>query len=139
MPSPDMPEDVKADYIEAREVFGKSPRAAGGLLRIAFEKLFPHLGVSKGTPNEAIGELVKKGLVLGPLQQAMDSLRIFSNQAAHHGFVKLEDQADTVVLLFGLINFVVEQMITRPKDINALYATIPADKIVGIEKRDSKK
>ena len=139
MPSPDMPDDVKADYLEARDVFDKSARAAGGLLRISFEKLLPHLGVTKKTPNEAIGELVKKGLVLGTQQQALDAMRIFSNQTAHDGFVKLEDQPETVGFLFRLLNHIVGHFITHPKEVAALYSTIPPDKLAGIQKRDAKK
>jgi hypothetical protein len=135
-PSPDMPEDVRAEYLEASEVFDKSARAAGGLLRLGFEKLLKHVGATEDNPNAAIGELVKKGLVLGPLQQAMDSLRIFSNQAVHNGFVKLADQPETVMFLFRLMNYIVEQLITRPKEIEAIYASLPPDKLAGIKKRD---
>lgn len=138
-PSPDMPDDVRLDYEEARAVYSRSARAAGGLLRIGFEKLFPHLGVTNKSPNDAIAELVKKGLVLGPLQQAMDSLRVFANQTAHDGFVKLEDQPETVQALFMLMNYIVEQMITRPKEIAAIYAKLPSAKVQAIEQRDGKK
>jgi hypothetical protein len=139
LPVEDMPADVRADYNEAREIFDKSARGAGGLLRLAFEKLLQHLGVTKSDPNAAIGELVKKGLVLGPMQQAMDSMRIFSNQAVHHGFVKLEDQPATVALLFRLINYIVVNTITRDKEIQALYNTLPPEKLAGIQKRDGTK
>lgn len=138
MPSGDMPVDVKTDYMEARNIFAQSPRAAGGLLRIAFEKLLPYLGVTKNNPHDAIGELVKKGLALGTHQQALDVLRVFSNQTVHNGFVKLEDQPETVAFLFRLMNYIIEQMITRPKEIQALYTSMPADKLAGIDKRDNK-
>lgn len=139
MPVADMPDDVRADYMEAREIFDKSARGAGGLLRLAFEKLLGHLGVTKADPNAAIGELVQKGLVLGLMQKAMDSVRIFSNQAVHHGFVKLEDQPATVELLFRLLNYIVVNMITREKEIQAMFATLPPDKLAGIQKRDGTK
>lgn len=139
LPTTDMPEDVKVDYLEARDVYGKSPRAAGALLRVGFEKLFPHLGVRAKSPNDAIGELVEKGLVLGPLQKALDSLRIFTNQAVHNGFVKLEDQPAVVQVLFGLMNQIVGQMITKQKELDALYNSIPQDKRDGIAKRDGQK
>ena len=134
-----MPEDVKADFMEARLVFDKSARSAGGLLRLAFENLLTHLGVNQDNPNVAIGELVKAGLALGPQQQALDVMRVFSNQAVHHGFVQLKDQPATVSFLFWLLNHIVEQMITKPKQIQAFYATIPQDKLDGITKRDTKK
>ena len=138
MPSPDMPDEVKADYLEARDVFEKSPRSAGGLLRIAFEKLLPHVGATKSNPNDAIGELVKKGLSLTE-QQALDVMRVFANQSAHNGFVKLEDQPATVGFLFNLLNYIVGWMITRPKQIQSMFGSLPPDKVAGIEKRDGKK
>jgi hypothetical protein len=38
-----------------------------------------------------------------------------------------------------LLNFIVEQMITRPKEIDAMYNSLPQDKLDGIAKRDAKK
>lgn len=139
MPVEDMPNDVKLDYLEARSVFEKSSRSAGGLLRIALEKLLKHLGATKSNPNDAIGELVLKGVALGPVQQAMDSLRIFANQTVHDGFVKLEDQPEVVFQLFSLMNYIVEQAITQPNKIKSIYGKIPLSKADAIEKRDKKK
>lgn len=138
-PVHDMPEDVKADYLEARDVYEKSPRSAGGLLRLGFEKLLKHVGATKTNPNDAIGELVQKGLALGTQQQAMDIMRVFANQSVHNGFVKLEDQRATVGFLFNLLNYIVEQMITRPKHIQSMFSGLPPDKLAGIEKRDGNK
>lgn len=138
-PVENMPDDVKADFLEAREVFDKSPRAAGALLRVGFEKLLGHLGATKTNPNDAIGELVKRGLVLEKDQKAMDVVRVLGNQTVHNGFIKLEDQPKTVRVLFDLVNYIVDQMITRPRQVEAMYATLPADKVAGIEKRDGKK
>lgn len=138
MPAADMPEDVKADYMEARLVFDTSARAAGALLRLAFEKLLAHLGVTKTDPNGAIGELVKIGLAPEVQQQALDVIRVLSNQTVHNGFVKLEDQPNTVSALFWLVNYIVAQMISKPKQIKAFYAGLPQDKRDAITKRDQK-
>ena len=43
LPSDDTPEDVKDDYTEARAVLNNSPRASAAVLRLALEKLMPHL------------------------------------------------------------------------------------------------
>lgn len=44
MPSQDMPDDVAADYLEARTIFEASPRSSAALLRLAIQKLCKHLG-----------------------------------------------------------------------------------------------
>jgi hypothetical protein len=139
MPAADMPEDAKTDYLEARKVFDLSPRAAGGLLRLAFEKVLAHLGMTGGNPNEAIGELVKSGLAPEVQQQALDVMRVYSNQAVHHGFVRLEDQPATVSFLFWLLNYIVEERIAKPKAIRGFYAAMPQDKRDAITRRDERK
>lgn len=139
MPVTDMPDDVRRDYMEARAVFDTSARAAGALLRLAFVKLFPHIGVNKDDPNRAIAELVNAGLAQDLQQQALDLMRVLSNQTVHDGFVTQENQPATVSFLFWLLNYLVEQMISKPKQIRAAYASLPQDKRDGIAKRDAKK
>jgi hypothetical protein len=40
------------------------------------------------------------------------------------------------VALFGLLDFIVEQMITRPKELQAIYAKLPGSAVAAIQKRD---
>jgi hypothetical protein len=39
--------------------------------------------------------------------------------------------------LFGLLNFIVEQQITRPKELANIYSGLPAGALAQIQKRDS--
>lgn len=138
MPSPDTPDDVRRDYEEARAVAQVSPRSAAGLLRLALEKLLVGLVERPGTINQNIGALVADGLPVR-VQRAADSLRVIGNEAVHPGAMDLRDDRETVEGLFGLLNFIVEDRITRPKAIDEFYALLPDDKIQGIENRDSPK
>ena len=135
-PHIDLPDDVREDYREAASIFAKSPRGAGALLRLALQKLMPHLGEKGDNINDDIASLVGKGLDPG-VQQALDSLRVIGNNAVHPLELDLRDDAETVGALFGLINFIVEQRITHPKMLNQLYAGLPQGAREAIAKRDA--
>src|ERR1039458_7677864 len=70
-PHPDIPEKIKADFDEARAVFGESPRSSAALLRLAIQKICIELGLPGKNLNEDIGELVKRGLPIR-VQQSLD-------------------------------------------------------------------
>ena len=135
MPNPDMPEDIKADYEEARSIVTQSPRGAAALLRLAIQKLCRHLGKGGNDINNDIKSLVTKGLP-PRVQQALDIVRVIGNEAVHPGQIDLTDDVATASTLFGLINFIVEDRITKPKEIDALYSALPQNKLDGIKARD---
>jgi len=58
MPTTDMPNDVKADYEEARSIFSQSPRGSTALLRLAIQKLVIFLGEDGEELNKSIENLV---------------------------------------------------------------------------------
>jgi hypothetical protein len=137
LPDVDLPASPRADYEEARSIVDRSPRGAAALLRLAVQKLCKALGEPGENINTDIGSLVHKGL--DPrVQRALDSLRVIGNEAVHPGVLDLEDDRDTAIALFGLINFIVEQQIRRPREIDALYDMLPEGKRKGIEDRDAR-
>ncbi len=137
LPVEDMPGDVKEDFIEARDIVGASPRAAAALLRLALQKLMPHLGGKGKNLNGDIANLVKKGLPVR-IQKALDVVRVIGNNAVHPGEIDLRDDSETAIALFELLNIIVEFMITQPKKLEYLYGKLPETTKEAINKRDRK-
>lgn len=135
-PNSDMPEAIREDYDEAADVLHISPRGSAALLRLAIQKLCKELGEKGKNINADIAALVKKGLDVR-VQQAMDAVRLIGNDAVHPGQIDLKDDQDTARLLFGLINLVVEKMISEPKHVDAIYNLLPEDKKKAVRDRDA--
>lgn len=134
----DMPVDIAKDYEEARSVLSSSPRSAAALLRLCVQKLCIELGEPGQNINADIGKLVAKGLS-AKVQQALDVVRVVGNEQVHPGTLDVRDNPDVALRLFGLVNFIVDDQISKPKQINELYQQLPAAKLEGIENRDKPK
>jgi hypothetical protein len=135
LPANNMPKEVERDYMEARSLVSLSPRAAAALLRLAIQKLTLILSENHVDLNSAIGDLVKEGLPVA-IQEALDCVRVIGNNAVHPGELDLKDDKDTAVALFDLVNMIVEFMVTKPKEVKALYDKIPKGAKDAIAKRD---
>lgn len=134
-PHPDMPADVASDYREAMAVTGESPRAAAALLRLAIQKLCKELGEAGKNINDDIGSLVKKGLSL-EIQQALDIVRVVGNNAVHPGALSTTDVAGVSASLFQLVNYIVDDRISRPKKLATMFSSLPEPARAGIASRD---
>lgn len=134
-PHEDLPNDLLADYEEARSIAHLSPRGAAALLRLVLQKLCKHLGAKGNNINDDIKHLVSEGLPQ-KLQQAFDIVRIIGNNAVHPGHINLKDNLEIVHKLFTLINIITEHLITQPKMIGKLYEYLPEKQVESIEKRD---
>lgn len=136
-PHVDMPDDVKADYEEARQIVGISPRGACALLRLAVQKLCADLGEQGKNIDADIAALVKKGLPV-EVQEALDSLRVIGNEAVHPGELNLRDDVETATALFDLLNFVVKDRIAEPKERRRIFGLLPEKKRAAIAQRNGK-
>lgn len=135
LPNPDIPEDIKTDYLEARNILDKSPRGAAALLRLVIQKLCIHFGEKGKNIDDDIKALVKKGLE-PRIKNALDIVRVAGNNAVHPGKMDLADDSETARRLFDLVNLVAHDMITRPKELDRLYDSLPEGARVAIERRD---
>jgi hypothetical protein len=129
LPLPSTPDGAKKIYMEARAVFGSSPRASAALLRVALEELTEHLGASGKDLRERIVDLKGKGL---PEQvvKSMDILRIVGNHSVHPGLIDLDDDPETSAKLFTFFNLIVMHTIVLPAEVDELHGKLPAAKRV---------
>ncbi len=130
-----IPADCLVEFEEAREICERSPRGAAALLRLCLQKLLVHIGGSGEHIDKDIKYLVEKGL--DPhVQQALDVIRVTGNNAVHPLEMNLEDDQDSVLVLFEMINFIVEELISRPLKTQNRFANLPEKARLAIEKRD---
>lgn len=137
-PHQDLPTQCLTEYHEARNIVARSPRAAVALLRLCIQKLLTELGESGKNINDDIGSLVKKGLPV-QVQRALDFCRVIGNNAVHPGEIMINDSPEIAHNLFNMINYIVEDRISRPKQIENLYCQLPEGARKAIEERDKAK
>lgn len=137
LPNPDLPDEVKVDYEEARTIASLSPRGAAALLRLAIQRLCRHLGERGKNLNDDIAALVQKGLDVR-VQQALDVVRVIGNDAVHPGHMNLNDDPERAHVLFFLVNEIANEMISKPKRLQELYDQLPERDRQNIAKRDAK-
>ncbi|MCG8029937.1 MAG: DUF4145 domain-containing protein [Candidatus Thiodiazotropha taylori] len=135
-PNPDLSEEIKADFDEARKILNDSPRGAAALLRLAVQKICIDLGQKGKNINDDIAALVKTGLPL-KIQQALDVVRVVGNNAVHPGSLDMKDNIETANQLFALVNLIAEVMISQPKHVEAMFdSLVPQGAKDAIAKRD---
>jgi len=135
-PNDDLSGDIKSLYNEAATIFIDSPKGSTALLRLALQMLLKQIGKEGKNINNDIKELVSEGLS-PKIQQALDLLRVVGNNAVHPGQINLDDNKDVALKLFHILNFTADELITKPKELGALYNdVVPENTIEHINQRD---
>lgn len=137
MPAADMPADVRSIYEEARAVASASPRAAAALLRVAIERLINDRDPGDGTLYDKIERLGEQGLDRR-VQRMLHTVRIVGNDTLHAAEIDLDEQPEMPTRLMRLVNQIVEQVITRNRELDDLWNSLPEDKVRGFKDRDQK-
>lgn len=139
MPSEDLPEDCKWEYLEARDIAARSPRGAAALLRLSLQMLCKNLGLPGKNINDDIQTLVNDRNLSEMVQQALDAIRVVGNNAVHPGELDIHDEPETVGILFELVNIIVDEMISKPNKAKSMFDRLPAGAKAAIAKRDAPK
>ena len=138
-PNKDLNETIQSLYNEASKILQDSPKGAAAILRLALQKfLQEQLGKEGKNINQDIKTLVEDGLN-AKIQQALDALRVVGNYAVHPGQIDLDDNRKVAIELFRILNFIADELITKPKEINTFYHdVIPAEDREYIDQRDGR-
>jgi hypothetical protein len=101
-----------------------SPRSATALLRLALQKLIWYFGERGEEIDEGIENLRKKGLD-EKIQKALNSVRVIGEEAVPPGQIDQSDNAETALVLFNLLNLIVDSLITQPRRVDEILEKLP--------------
>lgn len=105
-----MPEDIIQFYKKASLILHLAPEASCTYLRICLEKLCHKLKEFKGKPklHKMISTLKDEHIITQNMETAMNSVRLFGNEASHPDQIMIEDNIDLATKLFMILNMIVE-------------------------------
>jgi hypothetical protein len=129
LPADDMPNPVKEDFREARQVVTDSPKAAAALLRRAVEGLVDHLLEDpEDHLYQDIQTLADEGIIDERIRKAFDTIRVSGNDYTHAGRIYADDNREKALQLFELTNVIVRTTIADDRIVEELYDEIPERK-----------
>ncbi len=134
----DFPEDLRADYEEARLIYNDSPRASAALLRLCLQKLCSHLGAPGKNINDDIQFLYDEYGLGRRVRDSMDILRVVGNNAVHPGEINLDDNREISLGLFRIVNFIIDKAISEPAHVDSIFSQLPEGAREAIERRDER-
>lgn len=118
-PNEDLTNEQKQLFNEAKDIFDKSPKAAGALLRCVIERILRDKFQEKHSQS-LLGSILKDKNVQNELGkeiiQLCESCKLIGNEASHSSLMIYEDESkQEVELLFELINAIAEELLSKPR------------------------
>lgn len=139
-----MPDDVRELYLEAAAVLPHSGRAAAALCRASLERLAKNL-TSDLAPTKTLDQrlIVLSEKTTAGLAKAVQIVRHAGNTALHGArdddksvVIYMDgDEGDLIDMFFVTINELVDELITRPRRIQAAYLLLPESKREDIDRK----
>jgi hypothetical protein len=126
-PSENLSDQCSAIFSEAASVLDGSPRAACALLRLCLENFCEEEGYTKGRLVDKLDKMRESGLLEG-VWEALEAVRVVGNDAVHPGSIRLGDKREFADILFELMNFVADSIISRREAAKRLHALLPETK-----------
>jgi hypothetical protein len=123
LPRMEMPEEVRAIYLEARRTLDASPRSASALLRLAIRELVTHLGETDDIA-ENLENLNKMGLD-DKIQIALERVRMVGDGAVEPGMIDSGDGEETARALFEILNLIVDALMVQPRRVDEMLGKLP--------------
>ena len=121
--APDLPDALVELYEEARMLVERSHRAAAAILRLVIQKLCIHLGEAGEDLEEDIESLTNQGLPV-KIQDSLALVKVIGENAVAPGQIDEDDTPEIAMALFGVINLLVADRITHPKQMEELYTNL---------------
>ncbi|MFP4875019.1 DUF4145 domain-containing protein [Mammaliicoccus sciuri] len=120
-PNNDMPKNIKDLYNEASSVFESSPRSSLAIIRLALDLLCIKLG-AKEQDNlfNKVEWLYNENVIDAELKELAHGVRGLGNGAVHPRNIDEEINKDDAIIVFELLNIIVEEKITKENRKNEL-------------------
>lgn len=139
--NPDLYPAAAETYAEALKIADLSPRSAAAMLRLAIQQTVEQYLTDKdvepsGNLNDDIGALAKDG-INDRVVSALDVVRVIGNNAVHPGQIDVAERPEVVGALFYLVNRIAEQLITEPKQTEAMFEGLPEGQKEAARTRDA--
>lgn len=120
-PNNDMPKNIKDLYNEASSVFELSPRSSLAIIRLALDLLCIELG-AKEQDNlfNKVEWLYNENVIDAELKELAHGVRGLGNGAVHPRNIDEEINKNDAIIVFELLNIIVEEKITKENRKNEL-------------------